>query len=89
MLRALRDENTAFDEIAQYSIGRSFPNRGSRYLTTDAQVILKKVLEDGNIPFDIGIPGIKTCYEFGWVQRTLQEGQDVCVLPSAFHAKYV
>lgn len=89
LLRALKDEYLSVISIAQFSISRSLPYRGSIDLTADAQAVLKRVLEDRNIPFDDQNPGIKTCYEFGWVQRTLQQGQDVCVLPSAFHAKYV
>lgn len=89
LLRALKDEYLSVVSIARFSISRSLPYRGSVDLTTDAQTVLKRILANGNIPFDDQNPGIKKCYEFGWVQRTLQQSQDVCVLPSAFHVKYV
>lgn len=75
--------------MMNYSVGRSVPRNDSRKLTPEARDTLKRVLKEGSIEFIIEDDGIKTCYVMGWVHRINQQGQDLCVLPSPLHSKYV
>lgn len=97
MIQSLKDEKTVFEKLMSSAVGRSFPLKTSKFFTTDAVKILRKVLEDGYVPFDETNEGIQNCYQMGWIHRSLlRDGtqQDsihlnIGVLPSRLHEKYV
>jgi hypothetical protein len=74
--------------LREYPVHRSFPS--AEKLTTEAANVLRKVLQDGSIPRQLEDPGIRLCYEQGWVHSdtTNPDTEDtVCVLPSKLHEK--
>lgn len=69
-------------------VQRSFPSQ--RKLTVEAANVLWEVLQLGNIPRNLENPGIRLCYEEGWIhsEATDQHAANiVCVLPSKLHEK--
>jgi hypothetical protein len=71
-----------------YPVQRSFPSEEK--LTAKAFDMLRKVLECGSIPRRLEDPGIRLCYEEGWVHSDatdLSAQHIVCVLPSKLHEK--
>jgi hypothetical protein len=97
VIQALKFEKVVFEKLMSSAVGRSFPSKTSKFFTTDTVEILKKVLEDGYVPFDETNEGIQNCYQMGWIHRSLlSDGtqQDsvhlnIGVLPSRLHEKYV
>jgi hypothetical protein len=97
VIQALNVEKAVFERLMSSAVGRSFPSNDSKIFTTDSIKILKKVLEDGYIPFDETNEGIQNCYQMGWIHRSLLSHgtqQDsvqlhIGVLPSRLHEKYV
>jgi hypothetical protein len=70
------------------SVKRSFPSQ--RKLTVEAANVLREVLQLGSIPRNLENPGIRLCYEEGWIHSEAmdQDAVDiVCVLPSKLHEK--
>ena len=60
-------------------------------LTVEAADVLRKVLQHGSIPCQLEDPGIRLCYEEGWVHSVttdLDTEAVACVLPSKLHEKY-
>ena len=69
-------------------VQRSFPSDSK--LTTQAVNVLREVLQHGSIDRKLEDPGIRLCYEEGWLhsEATDRLAQHiVCVLPSKLHAK--
>ena len=59
-------------------------------LTVEAADVLRKVLQHGSIPRQLENPGIRLCYEEGWVHSEATDlfAEDiVCILPSKLHEK--
>ena len=74
--------------LKEYPVQRSFPLR--KKLTVEAADVLRKVLQHGSIPRQLEDPGIRLCYEEGWVHSEtidLDTEDTVCVLPSKLHEK--
>jgi hypothetical protein len=74
--------------LKEYPVQRSFPS--VKKLTVEAADVLRKVLQYGNIPRQLKDPGIRLCYEEGWVHSIitdLDKEDIVCVLPSKLHEK--
>jgi hypothetical protein len=74
--------------LKEYPVQRSFPS--AEKLTIEAADVLRKVLQNGSIPCRLEDPGIRLCYEAGWVhsETTDPDTEDtVCVLPSKVHEK--
>ena len=71
-----------------YPVNRSFPS--AQKLTVEAADVLRKILQDGSIPRDLKDPGLRLCYEEGWIHSVttdLDTEDVVCVLPSKLHEK--
>jgi len=69
-------------------VQRSFPS--SQKLTVEAANVLREVLQHGSIRRQLDDPGIRLCYEEGWVHAEAMDlyAEDiVCVLPSKLHEK--
>ena len=82
------DESKVFKMLKEYPVQRSFPS--AKKLTVEAADVLRKVLQHGNIPHRLEDPGIRLCYEEGWVHSVttdLDTEDVVCVLPSKLHEK--
>jgi len=74
--------------LREYPVQRSFPS--SQKLTVEAADVLRKVLQDGSIPRQLEDPGVRLCYEEGWIHSEITDldTEDVvCVLPSKLHEK--
>jgi hypothetical protein len=74
--------------LEAYPVQRSFPSQEK--LTVEAADVLRKVLKYGSIPRQLGDPGIRLCYEEGWVHSEptdLYAEDVVCVFPSKLHEK--
>ncbi len=88
LIRALEDEATVFRMLEQYPVFRSFPLHNK--LTVEAAHVLQKVLQDGNILRQLEDPGIRLCYEMGWLHSEATDDfveNIVCVFPSKLHQK--
>jgi hypothetical protein len=87
--QALADDNKVFSDLrgSEFPVSRSFPSQAD--LTPEALSTLLTILENGYIPFDESSAGIKRCYQYGWIQRAIQEDsqRNVGVLPSRLHEK--
>ena len=74
--------------LESYPVERSFSSE--KKLTVEAADTLRKVLQYGSIPRQLEDPGIRLCYEEGWVHS---EATDLkaecifCVMPSKLHEK--
>jgi hypothetical protein len=69
-------------------VQRSFPS--DKKLTVEAANVLREVLQHGSIRRQLNNPGIRLCYEEGWVHSEatdLLADHIVCVLPSKLHEK--
>ena len=74
--------------LKEYPVQRSFPL--VKKLPVEVVDVLRKVLQHGNIPRQLEDPGIRLCYEEGWVHSEttdLDTENTVCVLPSKLHEK--
>ena len=59
-------------------------------LTVEAADVLRKVLQHGSIPCQLEDPGIRLCYEEGWVHSEITDlvtMYTICILPSKLHEK--
>jgi hypothetical protein len=84
----LDNESEVFPAIKDYPVRRSFPS--AENLTVEAVDALKKVLQYGNIPYQLGDPGTRLCFKQGWVHAVttdLDTEETVLVLPSKLHEK--
>jgi len=74
--------------LQESPVQRSFPS--DRKLTVEAANVLREVLQHGSIPRELDDPGIRLCYEEGWVHSEATDrfaNNVVCVLPSRLHEK--
>ncbi|ODM15257.1 hypothetical protein SI65_09198 [Aspergillus cristatus] len=83
----LDDTATVFQELSMQPVQRSFPEVPKA--TNGISDIFNKITEDGSIPFDINDASIKFCYQKGWIHRVVLDGDDIAVLPSRLHEKYI
>lgn len=89
----LAKDDEVFEKIEGTVVTRSFPTRGG--FTPQAKNVLCKILEEGFVPFDRSDetdPGLRVCYENGWIQRALRdvgskETEYIAVLASRLHEK--
>ncbi|KAJ5893262.1 hypothetical protein N7495_004953 [Penicillium taxi] len=90
IIQSLDNEEKAFQLLMSENIRRSFPRRGK--VTTEAVEILRKTLSDGSVTKDLANPGVKQCYENGWLHSEPKDfdGDEIlCVFPTRLHAKFV
>ncbi|BCR86719.1 ATP-binding protein [Aspergillus chevalieri] len=83
----LEDAATVFDKLSTRPVNRSFPDISRA--TNGISNTLCKITEEGSIPFDINDASIKFCYQKGWIHRVALDGDDIAVLPSRLHEKYI
>ncbi|ODM16145.1 hypothetical protein SI65_08579 [Aspergillus cristatus] len=84
----LEDTATVFNKLSIKPVNRSFPDIS--VATDGISNMLNKITEEGNITFDINDANIKFCYQKGWIHRVaLDGGDDIAVLPSRLHEKYI
>ncbi|BCR86170.1 uncharacterized protein ACHE_30157S [Aspergillus chevalieri] len=83
----LEDTATVFDKLSRESVNRSFPH--IKRCTSKILKILNTITEEGSIPFDINDADIKFCYQNGWIHRVALDGDNIAVLPSRLHEKYI
>lgn len=77
-----------FKTIEQYPVFRSFPLQ--KNLTLEAAQVLRKVLHEGSIVRRLEDPGIRLCYEMGWLhsKATDEFAENILyVFPSKLHEK--
>jgi len=90
LVQALDDESKVFKILESCPVQRSFPSE--KKLTVEAADVLRKVLQDGSVTRDLEDPGIRLCYEEGWVNSDstdLYANNVSCILPSKLHEKFV
>lgn len=88
LIKALDDEAAVFKTIEQYPVFRSFPLQNK--LTVEAVHALRKVLHDGSVVRRLEDPGIRLCYEMGWLHSEATDDfaeNILCVFPSKLHEK--
>ncbi|EYE94524.1 crinkler effector domain-containing protein [Aspergillus ruber CBS 135680] len=83
----LEDTATVFQKLSKESVDRSFPV--IERCTSGISNILNTITEDGNIPFDLNDADIRFCYQNGWIHRVALDGENIAVLPSRLHEKYI
>lgn len=84
VIRFLEDAAHAFHALRQ-PVVRSFPDISK---SSWASALLVKIVEGGNVQFNIHDNDIKRCYQNGWIHRVALDGcDDVAVLPSRLHEK--
>ncbi|ODM16963.1 hypothetical protein SI65_07361 [Aspergillus cristatus] len=83
----LEDTATVFSKLSMQPVNRSFP-RMERF-TGGISNILNMITEKGSVPFDFNDADIRSCYQNGWIHRVALDGDDVAVLPSRLHEKYI
>ena len=82
----LEDTATVFQKLSIKPVNRSFPVIS--VATDGISNMLNKIIEEGNITFDINDANIKFCYQKGWIHRVaLDGGDDIAVLLSRLHEK--
>jgi hypothetical protein len=89
VLECLDDEERSFQHLLQRPVERSFV-KGQ--VSPEALVILRETLLNGNVKRDLERPGIKECYQRGWLhsESLKKDGSEiVLIFPSRLHAKYV
>ncbi|KAK9237143.1 hypothetical protein V1525DRAFT_404725 [Lipomyces kononenkoae] len=92
VIQALADDNKVFSSLQGTAVSRSFPFGDG--FTVEAANTLRQALEDGYIPFNESVDGIRCCYENGWIHRAVlrdsnEQQKSVGVLPSRLHEKYI
>lgn len=90
LIQALDDESKVFQLLQNSPVQRSFPS--DKKLTVEAANVLREVLQHGSIRRQLNNPGIRLCYEEGWVHSEatdLLADHIVCVLPSKLHEKFI
>jgi len=89
IIQALRNDADVFSKLDAYFVYRSFPSRDK--ITLEAANALRATLLLGNVPRDLQNPGIRLCYEQGWLHSDppdpVKPDNVVCVLPSRLHEK--
>lgn len=89
IIQVLRNDADVFGKLDAYPVYRSFPSRDK--ITLEAADSLRATLLLGNIPRDLQNPGIRLCYEQGWLHSDppdpVKPDNVVCVLPSRLHEK--
>ena len=88
LIKALDDEAAVFKTIKEFLVFRSFPHQSQ--LTVEAAHVLQKVLYDGSIMRQLEDPGVRLCYEMGWLHSEATDDFDnniLCVFPSKLHEK--
>ncbi|BCR89602.1 ATP-binding protein [Aspergillus chevalieri] len=83
----LEDTARVFDKLSRESVDRSFPR--IERCTSEVSNILNKITEEGSVPFDLNDADIRFCYQNGWIHRVALDGDDIAVLPSRLHEKYI
>jgi hypothetical protein len=83
----LEDTATVFQKLSKESVDRSFPV--IERCTSGISNILNTITADGNIPFDLNDADIRFCYQNGWIHRVALDGENIAVLPSRLHEKYI
>lgn len=89
VLECLDDEERSFQHLLQRPVERSFV-KGQ--VSPEALVILRETLLNGNVKRDLERPGIKECYQRGWLhsESLKKDGSEiVLIFPSRLHAKWV
>ncbi|KAL2821050.1 hypothetical protein BJX63DRAFT_418092 [Aspergillus granulosus] len=91
-LKALVDfiitEKDVWTFLKEADVYRSFPKHTQ--MIPETREILAKVLEQGSIAYNKTDEHMKTCYQSGWLHKTLKNDDDdteVCVLASRLHEK--
>lgn len=75
-------------KIKEFPVFQSFPHQSQ--LTVEAAHVLRKVLHNGSIFRQLEDPGVRFCYEMGWLHFEASDGFDVnmlCVFPSKLYEK--
>ena len=89
VIQALENDADVFGKLDAYPVYNSFP--WHRKIPTEAADALRMTLLLGNIPRDLQNPGIRLCYEQGWLHSDPPDPSKpedlVCVLPSRLHEK--
>ena len=89
--QSLYDESRVFRGLRKNAVFTSFPL--PKFLTVQAVKVLRKVLEDGSVPFNLQDDGLQLCYEKGWLHLDLartsasENPQMICFLPTRLHMK--
>ncbi|ODM16358.1 hypothetical protein SI65_08358 [Aspergillus cristatus] len=83
----LEDTATVFDKLSRESVNHSFPR--IERSTSKISNILNKITEEGSVPFNLNDADIRFCYQNGWIHRVALDGDDIAVLPSRLHEKYI
>ncbi|KAJ5908305.1 hypothetical protein N7495_000987 [Penicillium taxi] len=89
VIKVLDNEDKAFKLLMSENVNRSFPRKN---VTKEAAEILRKALSDGSVPKDLDNPGVKQCYENGWLHSEPKDfftNEILCVFPTRLHAKFV
>ncbi|KAJ5899436.1 hypothetical protein N7495_004180 [Penicillium taxi] len=89
VINSLDDEGKAFNHIKPLPISRSFPVANIQKVSSEAADILRKALSEGNVERDLNNPGLRQCYEKGWLHSEpldCDAGDTVCVFPTRLHA---
>ncbi|OJJ83102.1 uncharacterized protein ASPGLDRAFT_459160 [Aspergillus glaucus CBS 516.65] len=91
VVEALENHATLFNSLNTYPIYRSFPSADR--LTPQAVGVLRDTLLYKSIPCDLNQPGVRLCYEQGWLHSEPADPTKpedlVCVLPSKLHERFV
>lgn len=89
VVEALENHATLFNSLNTYPIYRSFPSADR--LTPQAVGVLRDTLLYKSIPCDLNQPGVRLCYEQGWLHSEPADPTKpedlVCVLPSKLHER--
>ena len=83
----LDNEEHSFQHLAQTPIARSFV-RGE--VSPDAVAVLQDVLLNNSVEHDLERPGVRDCYQRGWLHSEAldMDGSKVAlVFPTRLHAK--
>jgi hypothetical protein len=88
--RTLDQNEQAFNYLKQTTMWRSFVSE--KNLPQPTARILRKVLAEGSVPWDLGDDSMKICYKKGWLHTEALHtggGHIICVLPTKLHTKSV
>lgn len=89
--QSFSDESRVFRDLRRTAVFASFPL--PHLLTASAVKVLRRVLEDGSVPFNLQDDGIRLCYENGWLHSDLtrtstsEDPKMICFLPTRLHMK--
>lgn len=88
VVQAIQDDSAVLSFLQDRPVGQSLPHQ--HLLTVEAADTLRRALVNKSIPFDETDPGIKLCYQMGWLHVDALGStatEVVCVFPSSIHKK--